>query len=511
LIIDARHWPGRRLQTRVCIVGSGMGGASAAKKLIEAGVDVLFIEAGGERPNSSDPLIRHQAVGQSFGVPFTRALELGGSTNLWHGICSPFDPIDFETRDWIADSGWPISYRDLAPHYAEALGWLGLAGLPLAAMEAAASAHEILASKAFWSLRTPARMKDMVLDWTQSGRARCLMHAVALQLRADPEGVVRSLLVGCGARTIEVHADAFIIAAGALETPRLLLNSGRGPGQGFGAGAAQTGRYLMDHPVGYFSQVVFHKQQSAPFGPPVTDMRAHFGFALQPELQHRFRLPNHYVFIRPGTGSAKAPNALLRSFLGVRKLTDLSLRQLLPLVTSPYILQRVARERLGIGTATRFGDIYVMAEQAPSPFSRVTLSDRLRDRFGYPIAQVDWRIPQNEWDHFGEYFSLIAKGLGADERIASLRLDGAEEWPQVLSSAAHHLGTARMAATPRRGVVDADLRVFGCSNLFVCDGSVFPTAGGTNPSLTISALALRLGDHLAKRLSTPVMAEAAVG
>jgi len=509
LIIDGRRWPGRRLQTGICIVGSGMGGASAAKKLIEAGLDVLFIEAGGDRPSSGEALIQHQTVGQSFGVPFTRALELGGSTNLWHGICSPFDPIDFESRDWIAESGWPISYRDLVPHYAQALDWLGLAGVSLEEMTAVAPGEEILATKAFWSLRTPARMKDMVRDWTRTGRARCLTHAVALQLQADAHGAVRSLLVGCGDRTVEVRADAFIIAAGALETPRLLLNSGRGSGHGFGAGAAQVGRYLMDHPVGYFSQVVFHKQQSAPFGPPVTDIRAHFGFALRPELQQRFRLPNHYVFIRPGTGSAKAPNALLRSFLGVRKLTDLSLRQLMPLVTSPYILQRVARERLGIGTATRFGDIYVMAEQAPNPFSRVMLSDKLRDRFGYPIAQVDWRIPQNEWDHFDEYFGLVAEGLRADERVASLRLDRAEEWPQVLSSAAHHLGTARMAATPRRGVVDADLRVFGCNNLYVCDGSVFPTAGGTNPSLTISALALRLGDHLAKRLSTPVMVQAA--
>lgn len=321
---------------------------------------------------------------------------------------------------------------------------------------------------------------------------------------------MRSLVVGCGDRTIEVRADTFIIAAGALETPRLLLNSGRGSGQGFGTGAAATGRYLMDHPVGYFSQIVFHKHQTGALGPPVTDVRSLTGFALTPELQKRFGLPNHYVFVRPGTGPARVPNDLLRSFLGVRKVTDLSPRQLLPLLTNRYILQRVVRERLGVGTATRYGDIYVMAEQAPNHASKVVLFDRNRDRFGYPIAQVDWQMPQDEWDHFDRYFSLIAKGLGADERVASLRLDAAEEWPQVLSSAAHHLGTARMAATPRRGVVDPNLRVFGSSNLFVCDGSVFPTAGGTNPSLTISALALRLGAHVARTLSTPVMAEAAL-
>lgn len=511
MIIDARRWPADRLEAAVCIVGSGMGGASVAKKLIEAGLDVLFVEAGGERPGGGgEAPVQHRMVGQDFGVPTTRAVEIGGSTNLWHGLCAPFDPIDFETRPWIADSGWPISYGDLAPHYAEAWKWLGISSPPPEATEPDAAAEDGLVAKAFWSCRTPARMKDAVLDWTRAGQARCLIHAVGLQLRADAEGTVRSLLVGAGERTLEIRAEVFIVAAGALETPRLLLNSGRVGGQGFGTGAALAGRYLMDHPVGYFSQVMFHTRQSKPFGPPVSDMRSFFGFSLPPQTQQRYGLPNHYVFIRPGTGSAKAPNDLLRSFLGVRKVTDLSPRQLLPLVTSPYILQRVARERLGIGTATRYGDIYVMAEQAPSPSSRIVLSDRVRDKFGYPVAEIDWRMPIDEWDHFGTYFSLVAKGLQADQRVASLRLDAAEEWPRVLSSAAHHLGTARMAATPNRGVVDANLRVFGSSNLFVCDGSVFPTAGGTNPSLTISALAMRLGAYVARNFAAPALTAAAV-
>jgi choline dehydrogenase-like flavoprotein len=322
------------------------------------------------------------------------------------------------------------------------------------------------------------------------------MHAVGLQLKADESGTVRSLLAGCGGRTIEIEAKVFVIAAGGLETPRLLLNSGRA----FGAGAALTGRFLMDHPVGYFSQAVFRKKLNVAFGGSTLTGRTGYltGLSIRAELQKEYRLPNHYVFVRPGTGPAKIPNDLLRSFLGVRGVLDLSARHMMTILKSRYILQRVVCERFGVSVKTRFGDIYVMAEQLPNPDSRVDLSTDQVDGYGYPIARVNWRLSHDEWQSFGSFISLVAAGLRGDERIASLRLDDIAEWPQVLSSAAHHLGTARMAATPRQGVVDADLRVFGCRNLFVCDGSVFPTASGTNPSFTICALGLRLGEHLVR-------------
>src|SRR5690606_34111750 len=132
--------------------------------------------------------------------------------------------------------------------------------------------------------------------------------------------------------------------------------------------------------------------------------------------------------------------------LAVRGIRALSPRLLLPALSSPYVLQRILRERLGLGSTSRYGDIYVMAEQVPNPASRVTLSSTKRDRHGMPIAQVDWRLSATEWSHFGAYFGKVVQGLRADPRVASVRVDPESEWPQVLSSAAHHLGTARMAA-----------------------------------------------------------------
>ena len=75
-----------------------------------------------------------------------------------------------------------------------------------------------------------------------------------------------------------------------------------------------------------------------------------------------------------------------------------------------------------------------------------------------------------------------------------------QRWSENLSWFGHHLGTTRMSSGPASGVVDADCRIHGVRNVYVASGSVFPTSGFANPTLTIVALALRLADHLKARI-----------
>ena len=82
-----------------------------------------------------------------------------------------------------------------------------------------------------------------------------------------------------------------------------------------------------------------------------------------------------------------------------------------------------------------------------------------------------------------------------------------DEWTEAEGWGNHHLGTTRMAADPKRGVVDADCRVHGMSNFFVAGSSLFPTGSTVNPTLTIVALALRLSDHLKRRFAQSAAVE----
>jgi choline dehydrogenase-like flavoprotein len=131
----------------------------------------------------------------------------------------------------------------------------------------------------------------------------------------------------------------------------------------------------------------------------------------------------------------------------------------------------------------------------------VTLGTR-RDRFGLPVARVDWRPAPSDRASIRASqkavdTALRAAGLGHVEFML-----GDEHPPMLLEGNFHHLGTTRMHTDPARGVVDADCRVHGVRNLYVAGSSVFPTYGCSNPTLTVVALALRLADHLKKQLAS---------
>ena len=159
---------------------------------------------------------------------------------------------------------------------------------------------------------------------------------------------------------------------------------------------------------------------------------------------------------------------------------------------------RVARRRGGgPGEAGPLYSLYFRAEQAPDPASRVMLSAR-RDALGVPEIRLDWRISSLDVDSIAGWLRVLdrdvrARGLG---RLVA----PPEGWQNAIIGGPHHMGTTRMSANPRDGVVDADCRVHSVDNLYVAGSSVFTTGGYANPTFTLVALALRLADTLGERL-----------
>jgi choline dehydrogenase-like flavoprotein len=136
-------------------------------------------------------------------------------------------------------------------------------------------------------------------------------------------------------------------------------------------------------------------------------------------------------------------------------------------------------------------------EQAPNPQSRIALADE-RDVLGVPIATIDWRL--SEVDKLGIQYAhqCIAREVGRSG-FGRMLADLPKEESEILAGASgvcHHIGTTRMHDNPRLGVVDRNCAVHGSTNLFIAGSSVFPTGGFANPTFTIVALAIRLGDHV---------------
>jgi choline dehydrogenase-like flavoprotein len=502
------------LRAQYCVVGSGMGGAAVASSLARAGKDVLLIEAGMAQPSSPNILgnVTAEHTGRPFGIPITRCIELGGTSNAWHGNSNPLDEHDFEPRPWLGADGWPLRREDLNPFYEKAAFLLGhdsCSGLQPELLPSAVHRGikkiqydpSILHPKFLEYRKPPHRWKPVLLDLANAGKLRCLLDTCALELLPDETGTgITALKAAAPGRTFRIEASNFIVCAGTLETPRLLLNSRSRSQNGIGNDHDLVGRFLMDHPTGPFSMLRFrfplralaYSDLSLPGG--VRYFRA--ALTLRPELQQTVGTSNHYFMIRPCIGSRHVQENLRLSFLSARSFRDLTTRQMIGILGTPNLMYRILIARCGLPAFYRYGELFFMAEQLPNPESRVSLSSGSRDAFGYPIASIHWKPAVNDFSSLEE-FTRAAFGKGLQSRQYRMAREGTmEDWIQNFTSAAHHLGTARMSSTSTTGVVSPQLQVFGMRNLYVCDGSVFPTAGSANPSLTITALGIRLADHL---------------
>jgi choline dehydrogenase-like flavoprotein len=147
----------------------------------------------------------------------------------------------------------------------------------------------------------------------------------------------------------------------------------------------------------------------------------------------------------------------------------------------------------------RFYHMMTRQEQAPNPDSRVTLSTE-KDALGVPRAKLDWRVTDLDKRSIRTFYQLLGREMGRSGtgrvQIKDWLLSDDKTWPSFISGGWHHLGTTRMSADPKQGVVDANCKVHGIANLYIGGAAVYATAGAVNPTLTLVALSLRLADHL---------------
>jgi choline dehydrogenase-like flavoprotein len=498
-----------RVETDVCIIGSGMGGGTLALRLAEKGLRPLLIEAGGLQESAST--MPCEQVGRGFGLEKSRSIELGGTSNLWHGVAAPLDRRDFDAARTNEDGRWPISYESMCEYWSEALGFLGFGDCHITHFEKLAPNfagladdikfnRDFLTPKLFRVMKRPKRLKADLLHAVGLGRIQLMLGVTALEFLPARDNITRTdrLAVGQGATRVEIKAKRFVLCAGALETPRILQNSSMfGPG-GLGNDRGFVGRFLMDHPMGFLGKISFKSPVRAPL---FSDVREKLGnrYRIGVVPADSPELLNSNLYMRPAIPGAtrKKENDVLLSLIAVRKMRDLSFRNLRDIFLNPRVIYRIIANRYALPIRYKAADLFFVTEQSPTSESRVTLSE-MRDIYGYPLARIDWRVSDVDVENVGHFIDELTKAGLVNDQYVFDELPSVEKWRETFTSAAHHLGTARMSADSASGVVDENLKIYGVDNVWICDGSVFPTVGNANPSLTIAALALRLADHLTK-------------
>jgi choline dehydrogenase-like flavoprotein len=557
---DARDIPaGTRLETDICIVGGGVAGTVLARELRRGDVRVCILESGGVNP---DPATQDLADGDVLGEPTnplitTRQRQLGGSANLWDSHlnselvgfrCAPLDAVDFEKREGVPDSGWPFDRSHLDPYYERAQEVCGLGPYEY---EAAAWAgpeaplfpvteHGI--STTVWQFGCQDRfVRDYPDELARAPDVMVLLNAnvtaiVAAAAGTAVTGVRVKTLEG---RTFEVAAGIVILAAGGIENARLLLLSDALCPQGLGNDHDLVGRYFMEHPFVFAgrlaprSRAVFDRAALYDVTPQNgTTVMANMGLP-EAVLRHEgllnsrmLLLPVHGVHKPESIDSLKLllralsrgrPPERWRShlqevargldFVGVSVLRKLTGRKKLfrHIDWGPGITRGAGWSNQSAKTRRYSAfDAYLLTEQPPLRDNRVRLGEK-RDALGCRRLELFWH-----WDEFSRRSVARTERLlaAAFRRSGFGRLDlRFVDGQPVLQYPAqhHHLGTTRMHPDPKRGVVDPHGRVHGLANLFVAGGSVFPTGGCINPTLTIVALALRLADHVLSRTQRPAL------
>lgn len=523
------HWIAERPPERggwdAVVIGSGFGGTMAARELVSAGWRVLMLERGdwvprgphNWAPGSVAPLGECYSTETPYRVvaggerEWMGAIEcVGGPSVFYGGVSFRFRERDFEPEPAIVGGSgarWPLGYAELEPSYAQAERLLGVAGddgedptapprrdgfphppaalsptsrriweaarrlgyrpfrLPLALNHARAGGRtpcEACGTCDLFACAVGAKndLATAVLPGLLARGLQLRPRTVAVRLRAAGDRVAA---VECVDRetgeSVTFEARVFVLAAGALASPHLVLASGlesRSPAR------PAVGRFMTRH-----QNVIV-----AGLFPRPTD----------PDRQFHKQVGIHDLYF--GDPGAGAPEGKLGAIQQLPTPPPALVRAHLPPAVGPLV-SPLLRNVTGLLT---------MAEDQPREENGVALDPARRDRYGLPQLVVSHRPSRRD---LAASAALVrhARGILRESGAVVTRL-------QEIRTFSHAVGTLRWGDDPRTAPVDPEGRFRGLENLYVADASVFPTAGGVNPSLTVAAVALRIGARLAARQAT---------
>lgn len=507
----------RSVEADVAVVGSGVCGLLAAWAPLQAGKRVAMLERGALKTHAEQladdeweanvPGARHndEPTPGLSSHPWSYVYGVGGSTLHWSGVAPRFSATDLKMRSTYGVMlDWPLSLEQLLPYYRRAEQALGVAGAPpgggpgagvsppggrtlpphpLSPMDRAVAPH-LGPFRALPQARPsrplqgrPACCGSGTCDLCPvdsrfsplNGLTAVLDHpgldlhteTVAARLRTGPAGdaVEAVEAVDASGETVLVRAGRYVLAANGLENPAILLRSG--------LDRPALGRYLFDH-IHTTLTVSLRRQ-----------LRPGHGDSISTGLSEAFR---------EGAFRSTSSSAILMPYNPGAWL-------------APSIIKGVTGRRDGqqvrAGTLDAWNrtlPLDMLTEDVPQARRRVTLSPQ-RDSFGLPLNRVAYP-PSSGYETRG-----IERALeGVRRSLAPLGVRGIEQGPGPRGG--HILGTCRMGSG-EDAVVDSELRHLDLDNLFVAGGSAFPTYSPVHPTLTIAALALRLGQLLAVEAGGP--------
>jgi choline dehydrogenase-like flavoprotein len=511
----------------VLIIGSGASGGTVAYTLAQKGISCLMLDAGPTINYTRDRALKkvYELPYRGFGQPgrfphVTQANEFNG--NLWADekqnpyTSDPNDPYywvrvrlvggktlvwgraawrmsDFEFRCKDHDGfgeNWPITYQDLAPYYDKVEPLWRVAGrregLPqipdgnlledtsrdsesVRRFAVAAKARGIPTTKSRRATGTLASSINLLLPPAlESGYLTVIPNAVVSKITTSPDtGLANGVLFfdRTSHREMQVRARVVVVGASCLESTRLLLNSGLANSSGV------LGRYLFDQ---------FYVKDSVE--------------AIVPEArgkQNTYQLMGGGGYIPRFRNLHSKEESFIRGYA-----VDFSSGGAPPSRFLPAYGKEL-QEQLSKLRNARF-TMTVMGTVLPRRENYVQIDKTVRDAWGIPALNVHARYTDNEFNMARDAADTL------EEVCRAARFELLAKHSQMVppGESIHELGTCRMGDDPKSSVLNKWNQTHDIKNLFVVDGSSFTSGGSQNPTLTISALAMRAADYMAEQMRT---------
>jgi choline dehydrogenase-like flavoprotein len=531
MFIDFREHPRDKIiETDVCVIGAGAAGISLTQALAGSELDVCVFETGGFSPEVAyAQLAKTEPQLGDYATAGCRLRFFGGSTNHWGGNNMPLDALDFEARPWVEHSGWPITRAALDPWYAQANEVLNAGAYAYTRAQLLDDSWPFpdldleLLKDVYWRLTpNPTTFAgDYKATFETAANVRVFLHATVTELHADKSGatVQHATVKDAQGKQTEIRAKHFVIAAGAMESSRLLLASHDVNAAGLGNDTDQLGRYFMMHPhldigrvAGLGEQLVSLFDRHTRNGIEIIA-----GISANAASQRSHEILNGAIMLQglPDDTTGYVAMLNLREALQLRYRAwrgDFEGVELDPqagewawLVLTDFdsviagLWQKLSDPRFQGTRAGGRANIYLQSEQAPNPNSRITLGTEL-DALGVPRMLVDTQVLPIDKKTLRVTGELLGRELGllnaGRVQLDEWLLDDTVDWKRQIWGGCHHMGTTRMSGDPASGVVNENCRLHSVDNTYVASASVFPTSGHANPTITIVALALRLAEHL---------------
>lgn len=462
------------------ILGAGPAGISLALSLSRAqpALKIVLAEAGGYSMPDAEGLDLYQGESRgsaNYSLVGSRLRFLGGTSGHWGGWCRPLDEVDFSPRPQAGSTGWPISLEELHPYYQQAHPWLELSSDDYSCANLSEKLRGQLLdfSDSPWfrnrmfrfspPTRFGSRYRD---DLANSENIQVILNAAALDYRFDGPRLSEVSLGGLHGLRHKIRAERFVFAMGGIESARHLLLLREQGWQAAGVRSPLLGRGFADH-----------------FGMHGGILELRSGLMYERTVDDSGPV---MPIISP------TPEALAREDWN----NCCMLLEMQPLVEG-LPAGYSTHQSLGLAGADswRYRALLIL-EPRFNEASRVELATD-RDALGLPRVRLFWEIDPRDYQSGARIYQRFSSEMGRlGYGRGQIKEQDLSQLPRRANGVNHHLGTTRMGLDPASSVVDPQLKVHGSENLWVLSSAVFPSAGFSNPTLTIVALGQRLGEQL---------------